>query len=477
MGGKSMNGMKSCHFIGIGGIGMSGLAQLYRQLGYCVSGSDRDAGKPENSRIFQSLKAQGIRIYPQDGSYRYDVTPDFLIYSTAVEEGNPDFLAGEGIERIHRAAALAKAIRESRVPVTVAVSGSSGKTSVTAMAAEILNGFGIDGGCLDGGHVNAFANEMYCGNFHPGMDALVFEADESDKSLLEFSPDYAIVLNVGHDHYSCDELLNVFAAFLQRVKRGAVISADVAEALEGRLPEEIEICVFDPTRGGGIGREGQHFVREYSVNDGEAFAVYDNALTVRLPQVGYHTAVNLLAVAVLMEMMGLSYEKALALGAGCRGVARRFSFAGKTVNGAAVFDDYAHNPEKIGCCIRAAQELAGDHRVFAVWQPHGYKPFGFTREAMGEILKKNLRSQDHFLVLTPFYAGGTSSFKPSAEEVAGQWKNEYGVENVAAYTRESADRELRCRPEVGDIILIMGARDNSLSDWAKDLLVGDEFQI
>src|SRR5574344_2005861 len=121
--------MEHLHFVGIGGIGMSGLAAMCASMGYQVSGSDRGADRPENRRIFDALKLQGIALYPQDGSYLAGGRPDELVYSTAIEEDNPDFKVGAGIPRVHRSALLERAIQQNRAAVNIAVCGSCGKST------------------------------------------------------------------------------------------------------------------------------------------------------------------------------------------------------------------------------------------------------------------------------------------------------------------------------------------------------------
>ena len=224
--------MTHLHFIGIGGIGMSGLAAMCADNGYLVTGSDRGADRPENRRIIDALKLQGIKIYPQDGSGIRASRPDFLVYSTAIEEDNPDFIAGEGIPRLHRSELLERVIREADFGCTVAVTGSCGKSTVTAYLAETLTNLGADPCCLDGALIKRFRGGRFAGNYRPGSGKyFVYEADESDKSLVRYSPDYAIILKMGTDHYDKAELARVFAEFLRHVRKGAVLERGVYEAV------------------------------------------------------------------------------------------------------------------------------------------------------------------------------------------------------------------------------------------------------
>ena len=207
--------MKSWHFVGICGIGMSALAQFARTAGFAVSGSDRALENPENAPLKAMLEKQGIKLFGQDGSrFAAGNDPvDAVVYSTAVEESNPDFAAARGVEKIHRATALKMLIRMrcTSGKLSVAVAGSCGKTSTTAIISEALYNAGKDPECINGGMVKKFISNTHPGNYRSGSGAIVFEADESDKSLLEFHPDYALVLNIGTDHYPKAELIEMFA--------------------------------------------------------------------------------------------------------------------------------------------------------------------------------------------------------------------------------------------------------------------------
>ncbi len=508
------------HFIGIGGIGMSGLAQMCRDLGYIVTGSDRGYLQPENRRILDKLEQQDIRIYPQDGSFCQDERPDYLVYSTAVEEGNPDFVAGEGIPRLHRSEALEAAVAQSGAACTIAVSGSCGKSTVTAYLAETLVNLGCNPACLDGALVNRFISGSFAGNYRTGDGRFfVYEADESDRSLLRYHPDYAMVLNIGTDHYSKEELAEVFAAFLGNVRRGAVISREVADLLGDKVPPHLPVMIFEAA----VGAAGERAVRrcfrtgqtDAVFVDGEAaeldafsgdrpafersgagnilrvlgaqhedfrlesrrfLAELGDGALLELPQPGDHTALNALAVMTMLEMIG-GFERSAVIDALSRfsGVWRRFDWHGTTASGARVYDDYAHNPEKIASAFAAAREIC-DGKILAVFQPHGYGPLGFMREELYQVLHQLLRREDEWLMLEPFYAGGTSSFKPTSEEVIAEYRERSGRNAFLAMPdREHLTDYLLLKSRPGDVILIMGARDNSLSDYARSLCAEPRF--
>ncbi len=442
------------HFIGVGGIGMSGLALMCVHAGFTVTGSDRGSDRPENRRIFDVLKSQGVKVYLQDGSFVRDGMPDFLVYSTAIEESNPDFAAGEGIERLHRSALLAQVITADGAENSIAVTGSCGKSTVTAYLAETLLNLGEFPGCLNGALVNNFRY----GNFQPGQGRyFVFEADESDKSLVNYSPDYAIILNMGTDHYDKEELARVFAQFLGKVKKGAVLENQVYQAVKNMIPPELPVAVFDTVKSYRKTGEGE-FVAEFAAGE-----------SMRLPQPGAHMAQNALAILVLLErFLGFRREAVLKALEKFGGVWRRFNLAGVNSLGAKVYDDYAHNPEKIVSAIRAAREVSGEGgRVLAVFQPHGYGPLGFMRDELFSQLEKSLNGGDIFVMMEPYYAGGTSSFKPTAQEVITQYGNPERYITFAH--REALSAYLQKESKPGDVIIVMGARDNSLSDYAKAL--------
>ena len=460
--------MAHLHFVGIGGIGMSGLAAMCAQAGYKVTGSDRGADRPENRRILDALEKQGIRIFPQDGSYIAAGKPDELIYSTAIEDDNPDFAAGRHIPRTHRAALVERIIKERGAAASIAICGSCGKSTVTAYCAEALTELGAAPECLNGALMKRFISETFAGNYAPGgKDYLVFEADESDKSLLNYSPEYAIILNIGTDHYSKEELAEVFGKFLQNVRKGAVLSRDVYQAVKAYLPQTLEVRVFDET----ARPDSACYISSYRPGEAE----FNGTEKITLPQPGFHMALNALAIKALLEMLGYTPQDALRALEKFSGVWRRNDFAGKTASGTPVYDDYAHNPEKILACIRGMRETVSGN-VYAVFQPHGFKPFGFMKDELFNLLEPELRQNDRFILLPPYYAGGTASFSPTAEEVTAEYQAlSSAPERFMVFgDRDDLRKFLHDTARIDDIIVIMGARDNSLSDYAGSLCEGSK---
>lgn len=459
--------MKSFHFVGVGGIGMSALAAGAAACGFTVSGSDRGADKTENAPMMNALKSQNIAIYPQDGS-RFvpgcDL-PDALVYSTAIEADNPDFLAAPDIPRMHRAEFL-RFLLDEFDRISIAVTGSCGKSSVTAYITEVLEALGADPVMINGALSKRFRTPDNAGNFRAGKGGyLVFEADESDKSLLAYGADYAVILNLATDHYSQEELAEVFSGFLKNIRKGAVISRQVAEALDYNFPAQLDVRIFDDHPGA----VPQLSLNEYRPGFPPA-AEFGDGAAIKLPAAGKHVALNALAIRALGTMLGFEDSRILAALERFDGVWRRNDFAGKTPAGALVYDDYAHNPEKILSCLSGMRESAPG-KMLAVFQPHGYKPFGFMEETLFELMENFLRSEDRFILLEPFYAGGTSSFSPHSDDVCAGWQRKSADPSRFIFMpdRETLKNFLQSSSGDGDIIVIMGARDNSLSLFASSL--------
>jgi UDP-N-acetylmuramate--alanine ligase len=468
----------SIHFVGIGGIGMSGLAQMFADLGCTVTGSDRALGHPENERIFAALRKCGARLFPQDGSaYADGYMPDAIVYSTAIEGDNPDFkLAPPGTRRLHRSEALELGIGALRERFTVAVTGTCGKTTVSAWLADALDRLGGDPGMLSGGYVKRFLEDGAAGNYRGGLGRdFVIEADESDKSLLNYVPDTALILNIGTDHYSREELAGVFLAFAASARSCVVMElAAFKEIGPEKFPAGKMVLLFSGDPDAPVSYAGRRVLRlnTYRVADGSAWCAFNGLPEIRLPMPGRHNALNALAVHTVLTSRGYDPMDALKAVSEFAGVARRFDRAGVMENGAQVIDDYAHNVEKLASCIGAAQELAPEGRVVTVFQPHGFAPLRFMREALANALPSILRPTDEFLFLPVYYAGGTTSFSPTSAEVAATCREAPGVHADAVKVFEdrlACEKHLKNTVRGGDVVIVAGARDESLSIWAKSL--------
>ena len=444
--------------IGLGGIGMSALAQFFVSLGYEVAGSDRDLVTPAQASLFGKLKKQGISAFIQDGSGVKEFQPDALVFSSAIEDDNPDFVAAGNTPRFHRSMAMAQAVNRSGLK-QIAVAGSCGKTSVTGWLASALNALGQDPVMINGGYTGEFVNDTFPGNFKPGKNFIVYEADESDGSLVNFRPDSALLLNLGLDHYEKDKLDEFFTEYLSHAKQ-IVISNKLTYLLPGNKPfvtfkedvcddqsAEYECGQIDHSpEGANFTSKGQNF---------------------KTSQFGNHSISNALAVTATLIQNGFSVEETAKSLSAFKGVSRRFDYKGTRGN-KRIYDDYAHNIQKISACLTTAQNLSTDP-VIGVFQPHGYGPLGFMKDGLKEELQNILRPEDKFIFLPVFYAGGTTSFKPTSSEVAQEYKED-GISVI-----DLEDREL-LKPYLDELataasVVVLGARDPSLSDWSQSLTV------
>ena len=496
---------------------MSALAQMLKWQRVDVSGSDRALNNPENAAIFSALREQGIRLYLQDGSYAEKSSPDVLVYSSAIEDDNPDFTALPQIKKIHRADMLSMAIAAVDQGNTIAVSGSCGKTTVTAWLTEILYLLDQDPVMIGGGLSNRFISKQAAGNFQIGNGGFtVFEADESDKSLLSFNPDFAIILNIGTDHYPREELRELFCNFLKRIRKGVVVSDEVYKFLGEKSFANLKVAIFadetekkiisqviargqngsdpfdklrtgkqNPPHPKGVKMEGHtSCVRSFTIassdkeikfwsvdkylsENGISEITLNDKIGLSLPFPGKHSALNAAAILAMCEMLEVDTAAALKHITDFQGVWRRFDYAGQLASGVKVYDDYAHNVEKIISCIKTAKEVA-EGRVLAVFQPHGFAPLKFMREPLFEALESTLDADDIFAFLPVYYAGGSASFSPSSEEVFTDYQSRAQKRYLYFNSREEAIKKLQSISSSGDVIIVMGARDNSLSGFAQN---------
>jgi UDP-N-acetylmuramate--alanine ligase len=448
--------------IGIGGIGVSGLAQLLVHQGYSVAGSDRGLNDLGKEHLYDGLRAQGIRLYAQDGSGPKAEQPDALVISTAVEKDNVDLIALPDCPVIHRATALAQAL-DSYDATQIAIAGSCGKTSVTGWIAAALKALGKRVLMVDGGYSLNAERPGFPGNFFADdkPEYIVVEVDESDRSLSAFHPHFGVLLNVGNDHYEKDQLNVVFSNFLGQCSRGAVILDEIKELAnlcKGTITCFSSIYFNDNPK--AIGPANFQTTQDGIVFDTKEFG------HIQTTQDGFHSAINACAVlAVLQQLnLGLPAEQIAAAIASFKGIRQRFEIMGKNSDGITVINDFAHNPEKIAAAISAAHDRFGSP-LTATFQPHGFTPLRFMREELVKSLEKCLAKDDLLIMLPVFYAGGTASFSPTSDEVAAELCD-HGL-NVIAAKRDAATKIIATRKS--SCILIMGARDASLRTWSAEL--------
>lgn len=451
---------QSFFFVGVAGSGMSAIAVYLAGKGFAVSGSDRKFSGADGDDIRAKLEAAGVRTFPQDGS---GVCPGLsaIVVSSAIEESNPDLKRALelGIPRMHRSEMLAK-ISES--VKTICVSGTSGKSTVTGMIWHILNEANLSPSLLSGAGLVALEKRGMIGNGIAGNgEWLVAESDESDGTLVRYSPEIGVILNIGKDHKEISELQKIFAEFSKNVTgKGKTLIVNEADELAN---------AFSVNHLDDFGLEAKAGVQGMDFNpDGYSitFRVRHLGELVRfkVPLPGFHNMMNALAAIAVSLKVGVSLRKCAEALETFEGIHRRHQILG-TFHGVTVVDDFAHNPAKIAASIRAAQDFTRG-RVIAYFQPHGFGPTRFLRNDLVDAISRTLRSQDAIFLSEIYYAGGTVTRDISSADLVEDLKRK----NATAYfvsNRDECGREMVRFSASGDTILIMGARDPSLSEFAK----------
>jgi UDP-N-acetylmuramate-alanine ligase len=442
------------HYAGIGGSGMSALAQFQAMASGEVSGSDRAFDRGERAEHRRELERLGITIYPQDGSGIPGAAA--VVLSSAVESEVPDFASAraQGVATVHRSELLAHFVSACR---TAAIAGTSGKSSVVAMVFEILRHSGSRPSVISGGELLLLQAEGMIGNAFndPQSDVLVVEADESDGSLVHYRPTVGVVLNLQKDHKEMHEVAMLFERFVARAREAFVTGED--ENLAALARHAAQVFGFGP----------RATVRAQALEllpDRSRFAV-DGAVF-ELPVPGRHNVENALAAIATCRTLGVPIEAMAKPLAGFHGVARRFQSLGKA-RGVEVVDDFAHNPAKLRAAIETAKTRA--RRVLAVYQPHGYGPTRFLRPDLVEAFAQSLRSEDRLWMLEVFYAGGKAARDFSAADIVAEVAAR-GVRAGFSDSREALAATLALEARAGDLVLVMGARDPSLTRFAQEVL-------
>jgi UDP-N-acetylmuramate--alanine ligase len=458
-----MAGSKSYFFCGIGGSGMLPLASILSAQGARVAGSDRALDQGRTSAKFDFLRRQGIALFPQDGSGL--TSPDqVLVASAAVEESVPDVRTALtlGAERITRAQLLARLFNAA--PLSIGVAGTSGKSTVTGMIGWILHCAGRDPTVMNGAVMKNFvtADTPFASALAGRGDVFVSEVDESDGSIALYEPTVAVINNVSLDHKSLDELS---ALFLDFARKAATVVLNRDDPETRRLGEAIgrgtTFSLSDPDA---------DFVAADLVEEplAIAFAVRAGGETasVRLRVPGRHNAANALAALAAVRSAGVPLAEAAEALSRFEGLRRRFDIVG-TSGGVTVIDDFGHNPDKIAATLATLHAFPG--RLLVFFQPHGYGPLRQMGRELIATFASGLGDDDVLLMSDPVYYGGTvERIVGSGDIVAGVTGAGRRAEHIA--DRAAAGRRLAALARPGDRIVVMGARDDTLSEFARDLL-------
>jgi len=460
---------KSYFFCGVGGSGMLPLACIVKARGAAVEGSDRALDQGRTSAKFDYLRAQGIALFPQDGSGLTNAGQIFVT-SAAVEDDVPDVVRARvlGCPEMRRADLLAELFNASGTGI--AVGGTSGKSTVTGMIGWILHAAGREPTVMNGAVMKNFAgaDTPFASALVGGDAYFVSEVDESDGSIALYDPDIAVLNNLSLDHKSIEELRALFGGFIAKADC-AVINLDNEEVakLAAILPEGVALTY-------GIDR-GNAYLRAEDVDeapDGVTFTVIERAdgerATVSLGVAGRHNVSNALAAIGAARACGVPLTTAAAALGDFQGLRRRLETVGQA-GGVAVIDDFAHNPDKIAATLATLHAFPG--RLLLMFQPHGYGPLRTMKDALIAGFVEAMAADDVLLMPDPVYYGGTTDRSVgSADIVAGVAAAGRNAEHIA--DRVACADRLIALAQPGDRIVVMGARDDTLSQFAADLLPG-----
>lgn len=460
-----MTETKDYFFCGVGGSGMLPLAVILKARGHIVAGSDRALDQGRTAEKFEYLRMLGIRLYPQDGS-GLKRERQILVASAAVEDTVPDVAAANalGAKRISRAELLADLFNAADAPIGVA--GTSGKSTTTGMIGWILHKAGREPTVMNGAVMKNFANEdaMFASAIMGGNDVFVSEVDESDGSIAMYNPKIAVLNNIALDHKSMDELRALFGGFIDRAAI-AVLNLDNDETRTLAMARSAPKITYS------LGNHDADLVAEHIAPQpfGATFAVAardGERASVRLRMPGVHNVSNALAAIAAANACGVELSAAAAALGDFAGVKRRLEFVGEG-KGVTVIDDFAHNPDKLSASLTALHEFPG--RLLIMFQPHGFGPLSKMKDEFINAFADNLNADDVLLFSPPAYFGGTVDRSVTHEDIAG------GIvakgRNAEAFdSREACGERLLELAKPGDRIVIMGARDDTLSVFAHEIV-------
>ena len=446
---------------------MTPLALIIQARGGRVEGSDRALDQGRNAERFDFLRASGVLLHPQDGS-GIRRQSQILVTSAAVEELIPDVQAARRIGAVVTTRAKLLAELFNRSDLSVGIAGTSGKSTTVGMIGWILDRAGKGPTIMNGADM-----KNYIEPGHPIASArigsggiFVSEVDESDGSIAQFEPHVAVVNNISLDHKSLDELRSLFRDFIAKA-RIAVLNLDNAETAALAAELKPGQAVTYSLRGAPADLLAYAPVESPT---GIAFQVKardsGEAADVTLKVPGLHNVANALAALSVAQACGVSLPEAAAHLAEFSGIRRRLEVV-DTANEITVIDDFAHNPDKISATLKTLHAFPG--RLLVMFQPHGYGPIRLMKDALVDCLVNELRDEDILLMPEPVYFGGTVNRSVGSRDVISEIERR-GRKAFAFPDRSGCGDALVDLARRGDRIVIMGARDESLSQFARELL-------
>ncbi|MDI1327549.1 MAG: Mur ligase family protein [Brevundimonas sp.] len=458
-------------FCGIGGSGMLPLALIVQARGGRIEGSDRSRDQGRTPEKFAWLEAHGVTLHPQDGS-GVTRSGQTVVATGAIEDTVPDIGAAKrvGASIVTRPELLSQLFNAA--PASIGVAGTSGKSTITGMIAWILHGADRRPTVMNGAVMknfadadHPFASALIGGPWSEETGLFVSEVDESDGSIARYDPTVAVVSNISLDHKSMEELRDLFGGFTDRATK-AVLNLDNVEtqALAQSLPGD-KVITF------ALGEESATLNAHdlEPLPTGMRFNLTElggEPLPVILNVPGAHNVANALAAIGAVRAIGVPLTEAVASLETFAGIRRRMEVVG-TANSVTVIDDFAHNPDKIAATLKTLH--AFDGRLLILFQPHGFGPLRLMKDEFIDGFAGLLRAGDVLLMPEPVYHGGTTDRSVSSDDIASGVRAA-GRTAEALPTREACGDRLVELARPGDRIIVMGARDDTLSTFAAALL-------
>lgn len=448
------------------------LAQILQGRGASVSGSDRSFDQGRTPEKFAALERQGFTLFPQDGS-GITSADQILVASAAIEDTVPEVRRAKELDCLRLSRAELNSILFNTSGAGIAVAGTSGKSTVTGMLGWILHTENYHPTIMNGAVMKNFvtAERPLASAVVGGQSIYLSEVDESDGSIALYRPAVGVLLNVSLDHKSMEELRALFGDFLGR-SRIAVINADDAEALS-LLPHAQSVITFSLEQ-----PKAQIGIVPDSIAEGpirQAATVIDrhegseHALLLNLP--GRHNLYNALAAIAGAVATGVPIAAAVSALASFTGIARRFDIIGTSRSGITVIDDFGHNPEKCAATLRTLKAHPG--RVIAFFQPHGYGPLRQMGSELAQVFARELGPEDVTVMCDPVYFGGTVDRSQGTERIVGLIRDA-GGQALHIPAREDCGAHIVDIAVRGDRIVVMGARDDTLTTFAQGILAALE---
>ncbi len=453
---KKIEDFSNVFFIGVAGTGMSAIAQYLSGIGKQVSGSDRYFINNEFNDTRDKLEKSGIKCFEQNGDGISNET-SLVVVSTAIEDTVLEVQKATSLNiPIVKRSELLAIIAKSKK--TIAVGGTSGKSTTSAMLFDILEFAKMNPSIISGAGLVSIIKEGKIGNAKVGKgEWLIIEADESDGSIVNYTPEVGLLLNIDKDHQEIDELLSIFGSFKKNTKDLFIVNQ--CNALSASLSVN-QSNDFSSDENKSSGYLATNFKQ-----DGLDISFLVHNQLFNMHTIGKHNMENALAAVAVANQLGVSLEDCSNGLKNYEGIYRRHQLLG-IKNGVYVVDDYAHNPVKCAASIEACQHIAP--KVIAWFQPHGYGPTRFLKQDFISEFVKALRPQDEIWMSEIFYAGGTAVKDISSDdlikEIRLQGKNAFFIEHRNDFLEV-------VRPHLTDncVLLMMGARDPSLEYFSKDL--------